>query len=177
MRQSWRLAGRLRDRKHPGLALRRGLDLADSLHSLVRVRNTPAEQRRAWATYVRALLRATGLTSPVLAQRIGVSASTVWRWETEKQKPEDAGVVERIATLFKLDLDEVLAAAGLKPNVEPPIEPTREVDEELELILISDLPQWQKDELISYITERREQDKQRRLQDLDMLIHRRRRTA
>lgn len=98
----------------------------------MRVRNTPAEGPHVtWARYVQALREATGLSRPALAKRLNVDPATVWRWETGKQKPESPAVPQAIAELFKLDLDEVLTAAGLrmdrpavaKPAPELPLDP------------------------------------------------------
>lgn len=101
----------------------------------MRVRNTSASgHRQTWANYVQSLREATGLSRPQLAKRLGVDPATVWRWETGKQKPESPAVPEALAELFRLDLDEVLAAAGLrrdrqatKPVPEVPMDPDLQV--------------------------------------------------
>lgn len=137
---------------------------------LVRVRNTPEGQRQAWAAYIKALRGATGMSTRALADRLGVDPATVWRWETAKTKPESTAVPERIAELFKVSLDEVLTAAGLKPTVDPAPEPTIEPDPEIDAILRSGLPRRIQDELVAFVEQQREQDRQRRLETLHRTI-------
>jgi transcriptional regulator with XRE-family HTH domain len=135
------------------------------------MRNTPAEQRRVWATYVKALRAATGMSGRALADRLGTNPATIWRWETAKTKPESPAVPERIAELFRLDLDEVLTAAGLKPATEEaPTEPTREPDPEVEEIQRSGLPDRIKKELIEHILSQRERDEAARMENLRRMI-------
>jgi transcriptional regulator with XRE-family HTH domain len=130
---------------------------------LVRMRNPPADQRAGWAAYITALRTAVGLSRAKLAERLGVDPATVWRWETKRQRPESPVVPEKIAELFKVDLDEVLVAAGLKPAAEVPTEPTREdIDEELEMILRAKLPERVKLELLQMLERDREADRERR---------------
>jgi transcriptional regulator with XRE-family HTH domain len=141
------------------------------------MRNTPEEQRSAWASYVRALRAATGMSTKAFAERLATNPATIWRWETAKTKPESPAVPERIAQLFSVDLGEVLEAAGLKPSDETPTEPTRERDDELEDILTSNLPQRIKQELIETLLEERERDKQRRREHMQRLIRAEQRRA
>src|SRR5690554_4221365 len=70
---------------------------------------------RNWASYVTAAREHAGLTRSELGKRIGIAYATVWRWETGKQKPERADVVARVAQATGVNLDEALAAAGLRP--------------------------------------------------------------
>lgn len=136
----------------------------------VRVRNTQPDSRGAWGAYVAALRSATGMSRAELARRLGVDPTTVWRWETSGSRPESAEVPEAIAALFKLDPDEVLAAAGLKGAAARPIEPTVDRDEELELILNSGLPQSAKVELIADLERERTQDRERRMDRMRRMI-------
>ncbi len=130
----------------------------------VHVRNTPEQQRGAWATYVKALRVATGMGTKSFAEKVGVDPVTLWRWETAKTKPESPAVPEKLAELFKLDLDEVLTAAGLKSAAEVPTEPTREdIDEELEMILRARIPEKVKAELLDMLESDRTADRERRL--------------
>jgi len=112
-----------------------------------------------------------------LARQLKVDRVTVWRWENGQQRPEDAGVVARFAAILCLDEEEALAAAGLRPGVAAPTEPTRERDEELEEILVADLPQRIKQELIEAVLAEREHDKERRMQMIQRLIRAERRRA
>ncbi len=142
------------------------------------MRNTPEEQRQAWAAYVTSLRRATGMGRKPFAERLGTDPATIWRWENARTKPEAPEVPEKIAALFGLDLDEVLVAAGLKsPVADLPTEPTRERDEEIEEILVADLPQRIKQELIEAVLAERERDKERRMEMIQRLIRAERRRA
>lgn len=135
----------------------------------MRVRNT-SNPRAVWATYIKNLRKATGLGRPELARRLGVDPSTVWRWETERQKPESPDVPKVLAELFHIDLDEVLAAAGLKPDTPVPAEPTRERDEEVELILSAPVSDRIKQRMLDRLEVLREQDKQRRINDIGFIL-------
>jgi transcriptional regulator with XRE-family HTH domain len=63
-----------------------------------------------------------------LARRLKVDRATIWRWETGKQRPENLELVQAFADIFAMDLDDALAAAGMRPaevvpRVEPPMDP------------------------------------------------------
>lgn len=79
---------------------------------------------RNWAGYVKVAREHARLSRSGLADKIGVSYATVWRWETGKQSPENAAVVARFAEVTGVDLNEALAAAGLRPGEEAPEQPT-----------------------------------------------------
>ncbi len=93
------------------------------------VRNTSGPGRGRWAALVNQAREAAGLTKVALAGRIGVDRATVMRWEQGNTRPESADVVQRVADLLGLDLDDALMAAGLRPDVEskqpamPPMDP------------------------------------------------------
>jgi transcriptional regulator with XRE-family HTH domain len=145
------------------------------------VRNNPPADRVAWATFAKAARETAqegrGMSQSELARQLKVDRVTVWRWENGQQRPEDAGVVARFAAILCLDEEEALAAAGLRPGVAAPTEPTRERDEELEEILVADLPQRIKQELIEAVLAEREHDKERRMQMIQRLIRAERRRA
>lgn len=101
----------------------------------VRVRNTPEDARSAWAAFAKAAREQQRVSQTELARRLGVERSTIWRWETGKQRPENVDIVMRFAETLGVKVDEALAAAGLKPGVEPPTEPSREPDEEIDLVM------------------------------------------
>lgn len=92
----------------------------------VHVRNTSGPGRDRWATLVGRAREAAGLTKVAMAQRIGVDRATITRWEQGVTRPESADVVQRVADLLGLDLDEALAAAGLRPSEERPPQQPRE---------------------------------------------------
>lgn len=78
---------------------------------------------RNWASYVQAAREQAGLSRSELAKKIGTAYATVWRWETDRQRPERAEIVARFASVTGVDLDEALAAAGLRPTAAAPDRP------------------------------------------------------
>jgi len=110
----------------------------------VRVRNTSGPGRDKWATLVERARTAAGLTKVALAGRLGVDRATVTRWEQGITRPESADVVQRFADLLGIDLEDALAAAGLRPTGEPerPAPPPmpREVVKLLALLADPDTP-------------------------------------
>lgn len=80
----------------------------------LRMRNIPAPDRSAWATLVKQLRAAAKMTGAELARRLDVDRATIWRWETGKQKPDSIDVIEAFASLFAIDVEEALTAAGLR---------------------------------------------------------------
>lgn len=123
------------------------------------------------------LRKAVGMSRAELARRLGVDPTTVWRWETSGSRPESPEVPEKLAALFRIDHDEVLAAAGLKTAVATPVEPSVERDEEAEAIMRSSLPIAIKKDLLQVLAEERERDKQRRMEHMLRLIQAERRRA
>lgn len=141
----------------------------------VRMRNTAGPERGAWATYAKA---ARGLMSQSeLARRLGVDRVTVYRWETSKQRPESADIVARFAEVTGVDVEEALAAAGLRPGVTAPEEPAREPDEELDLIMTAPVDNQTKQLMVQRLLERRERERQARLEDLRFMIEQAKRQA
>lgn len=82
--------------------------------------------RNTWATFAGTARKDLGLTREEFADRIGVERTTPWRWETSRTVPNDQELVLRFAAVAGVDPDQALAAAGLKPGVQPPVEPVRE---------------------------------------------------
>lgn len=128
-----------------------------------------------WATFVKA---ARGLMSQAeLARQLDVERTTVWRWETGKQRPESAELVAQFARVTGVDQDEALAAAGLRPGQAAPAEPTREADEEIDLVVNDpNLGNQMKQRIIEIIYERRERDKAAAIEEtrrvIDLFRHR-----
>ena len=135
----------------------------------VRMRNATEAERGAWATYTRAAREQRGMSQTALAQRTGIDRVTIWRWENSKQRPDDPDVIARWASALAIDANEAMAAAGLRPGVTPPREPARR-DEAIEMIRQSSLPDRVKRELIKHVQEQRQQDEQRRVEDLRRTI-------
>lgn len=81
----------------------------------LRMRNTEPAERGDWATVVKSRRAATGMSGAELSRRLKVDRATIWRWETGKQKPDTLEIVAAFAEIFAMDLDDALAAAGLRP--------------------------------------------------------------
>lgn len=86
----------------------------------LRVRNTSAAERGTWATLVKGMRDATGMTGAELSRRLGVDRATIWRWESGRQKPENLDTVKAFADLFALDVESALIAAGMAPEGDTP---------------------------------------------------------
>lgn len=136
------------------------------------MRNTPAAGRDTWAAYVQAARERAGLTKSGLGERIGKDRATVARWEDGKHRPNDAELVARVAATLGLDLDETLAAAGMRPGATAPAEPTRERDEEIELIMSAPVNDATRRRMLERLAYLRERDKKQRLEDIRFLLER-----
>ncbi len=137
----------------------------------VRVRNTSGGSSGGWATYVKRAREGVPMSQSELARRLGTDRTTVWRWENDRQRPENADVVAAVARVLQLDQEEALAAAGLRPGVEAPAEPTRELDEELELVRTDPrLPPDVKLRIIKLIVERRERERLAAIEETKRVI-------
>lgn len=138
----------------------------------VHMRNTPGAERGTWATYIKAAREHAQLNKTQLAQRIGKDRATIGRWEDGKNRPEDAHLVALVAEVLGLDQEEALAAAGLRPGVKAPQQPTREPDEEVDLIMRAKVSDATRRRMLDRLAELRERDKQRRLDDIRWIIER-----
>lgn len=135
----------------------------------VHMRNTSGPTRGNWATFSKAAREGALLNKAEMARRLGVDRGTIHRWETGQNKPESAELVASFARITGVDLDESLAAAGLVPGVDAPAEPTRERDEEVELVRSDPtLSPNMKVRIVKMILDRRERDLEetRRIIDL-----------
>ncbi len=141
----------------------------------LRVRNDGSDRRQTWAEYVAKLRKATRLSRPKFAERLGVDPTTVWRWEVKGQRPESSEVPELIALTFGLDVDDVLTAAGLKPSGDRAPEPPQPPDEEVELILAQKVDEDTKQAMLERLFQLRERDKQRRIEEIQFLVEQARR--
>lgn len=77
------------------------------------------------------------MTKVELARRLGIDRATIGRWESGLNRPEDADLVYRFADLFGLDVDEALAAAGLRPTTRAVAKPTKEPALDPDLVLLA----------------------------------------
>lgn len=125
-----------------------------------------------WAGYIKAAREGAGLTQIGFARALGVDRATIYRWESGRTRPDDLAMIERIAEVTGIDPEEVLAAAGLKLGATVPEQPTQEIDEELEMILRSKLPERAKLELLDMLERDREADRARRRERYEWMIRR-----
>lgn len=137
----------------------------------LRVRNTSEDPRSAWAAFARAAREQQRVSQSELARRLDVERSTIWRWETGKQRPESIDIVTKFAEVLNIELDEALAAAGLKPGATPPREPSREPDEEIDLVMTDPrLSDDMKQRIVKLILERRERDRVAAIEETRRMI-------
>lgn len=128
---------------------------------LVQMRDAADRDRGTWATYVGTAREAAFLSKAELARRLNVDRGTVHRWEAGQTRPENAAVVLRAAEVLGLDREEALAAAGFRPDVEAPAEPTLTLDEEIELVRTDPkLDLDMKRRIIEMILDRRQQERE-----------------
>lgn len=76
-----------------------------------------------WGSYARAARKHAQLSVADLAKLTGIGRATLYRWEGGDQRPERAELVMRWAEAVGVDLDEALAAAGLRPTKTAPARP------------------------------------------------------
>ncbi|MBQ3585212.1 MAG: helix-turn-helix transcriptional regulator [Synergistaceae bacterium] len=63
---------------------------------------------------IKELRKQVGLTQPELAERVGVHETTIRRWEQERDKGPDAGMIKKIAEVLNTTGEELLA--GVTPQ-------------------------------------------------------------
>lgn len=176
LKQRQRRAWRLRHGAHPHPV--RPAKTPPDVPYGVHMRNTSGPGRGSWATYVRTARERARLSIAEFARQIGKDRGTVHRWESGKNRPEDPDAVAVVADILRLDLDEALAAAGLRPGVGAPAQPTQELDEEIELVRTDHrLTENQKRRIIQMIEERREADRARSIEETKRVIDLFRRSA
>lgn len=101
----------------------------------LRMRNADTPNHGDWAMFVKEHRKAARLSQAELARRLNIDPSTLWRWETGKQKPESGEVVAAAAGIFGADLDAALAAAGLRPIEVGRVEPDPPLDPDIAAML------------------------------------------
>jgi transcriptional regulator with XRE-family HTH domain len=101
----------------------------------LRMRNAVPPDRGDWATFVKSRREAVKMTGAELSRRLHIDRATLWRWESGRQRPENGEMVAAVAELFGADLDEALAAAGLRPAEVVQVEPDPPLDPLLAAIL------------------------------------------
>lgn len=134
------------------------------------MRNNPPRRHGAWSTYAKAAREGAYKTISELARQLNINRTTLYRWETGDQQPHHPAIVIRFAQAVGVDTDEALAAAGLRPGVAPPSEPTRLVDDEIEIILQARVCAHAKKAMVDRLMERREREKQLRVDEIRFWI-------
>lgn len=127
------------------------------------VSNASPPPRGTWATYAEAARLRLKVDKTGMADLLGIERSTIHRWETGRTRPRDPEVIRLFAEVAGLDLDEALAAAGLRPGAESRPTPR---DEEIERVLQSDLSNPIKMKIIESLMAMREEDERRHREDL-----------
>lgn len=177
--RKWKMRGRNEAGPQPSRPA--GTPLAGP--SLVRVRNTDEGSRNndgqqdSWATFAKR--SRLGAVPPVsqseLARRLETDRTTIWRWEHGKQKPDAPDIVVRFAMALNIDPDEALAAAGFKPGIIPPAEPTRDYDEDFRRVMAADVDEDTRRLALEQLELMRQRDIQRRADDIEFFLRRWRR--
>lgn len=111
----------------------------------------------AWSAYLRRMTRRPNWTVSRLAKESGIARSTLYVWMTEGAGAITIESVFRIADALRGDRGEALRAAA---NLEV------ERDPEVDLILSSDRSDRIKQLMIERLMLRREEERQRRIEDL-----------
>lgn len=104
------------------------------------------------------------------ARVVGVDRGTVHRWESGKTTPTDPEVVRRFAEVLRLDLDEALAAAGLRPGTPAPARPTQMDPEEEYVRTHPKLSDEMKVRIIRMIRERRALEREAGMENTRRLV-------
>lgn len=121
-----------------------------------------ATKRDAWSAYLRRMTGRPGWTVARLARESGIARSSIFRWIAEGGEGITIESVYRIADAFGEDRAEALHAAGNMPE--------RQVDEEIALILASEFPEATKTQMIERLVRRRQEERERRMEDLRWLL-------
>lgn len=114
-----------------------------------------------WSAYLRRMLEARGMSVSELAKRAGLNRTTVSLWLNRGAGAITIQSVYLVADALGADRTEALKAAG---NLPP------ERDPEVDLILNSDRSEREKAQMIERLMQRREEEKVRRLADLQWML-------
>lgn len=137
------------------------------------MRNTSAAKSGDWATFSLTARKAARLSQRALAQAIGVARETIWRWETDKQRPENVETVRRFAEATGVDLTEALRAARLHAGSgdEPPMDPRLRgldpADPVVTKIMSVDIPETLRDRMLNRYRTNFVEDRHRHLERVD----------
>lgn len=117
----------------------------------------------AWSAYLRTMTRRPGWSVARLARESGIARSSIFKWIAEGAEAITIDSVYRVADALGDDRTSALRAAGNVSTLE-----TR--DPEVDLILSSDRSEREKAAMIDRLMRRREEDRQRRLDDLKFVL-------
>jgi len=115
----------------------------------------------AWSAYLRRMTRRPEWSVARLARESGIARSRIFSWIAEGAESITIRSVYAIADALGEDRADALKAAG---NLPP------ERDAEVDLILASNRTDAQKAALIERLMLRREEERQRRLKDLEFVL-------
>jgi transcriptional regulator with XRE-family HTH domain len=120
----------------------------------------------AWATYIAAAAKRPGWNTAKLAAAAGVHRSTVFRWKKGESAQISVASVKAVAQALGDDPAVALRAASeLLADAD-----TADRDEEMELIMSADVSAKAKQRMVDLLLRRRDEDRQRRLADLQVII-------
>lgn len=115
----------------------------------------------AWSAYLRRMMSLRGITASELARRSGLHRATISEWLNKGVGAITIQSVYLIADALEDDRTIALRAAG---NLPP------ERDAEVDLILASDRTEREKAAMIDRLMLRREEERQRRIDDLRWML-------
>lgn len=111
----------------------------------------------AWSAYLKRMTSRPGWTVARLAKESNIARSSLYKWLSEGAQAITIDSVYRIADALGDDRENALRAAGNIPVGR---------DEEVDLILAANITEREKAAMIDRLMQRREEERQRRLDDL-----------
>lgn len=150
--------------------------------SLLRMRKLPQIERGDWRALVEYVRDITKLKTGPLAERVGISPETWWRWERRGQRPKEAHIVERFAKAFGLETDDAMWAAGMlideqATDPDPRLTGLDPNDAVVSRIMSLDVSEPFRSQLLSRYRRVLEARRQADLEEIDMLAERERGAA
>lgn len=130
----------------------------------VHMSNTGAKS--SWARYIKEATERDGWSGARLARESGVNRTTIYRWTKDEGGNVTVDRVRRIALALGDDPDEALRHAG---NIVEST-PAEAEDEEVALIMRAPVDDGLRQVMLSKLYERRERDRQRRIEDFQTMI-------
>lgn len=118
-----------------------------------------------WSAYLRRMTKRPGWSVARLSRESGVHRATIFKW-ISGEPGVTIDSVRRIATALGEDSDVALRAAGNAGSAAP----VGPVDEEVSLIMRAPVDDDLKQMMLRRLEERRERDRQRRIEDFQGLL-------